>query len=62
VALSGNGDRVSLDRDDELREIAIADDAAESLLGDEHRGGQRLADDLPLPPVWREASTWSLIS
>jgi hypothetical protein len=31
---------VTLDRDDELGEVAVADDASELLLGDEHAGGR----------------------
>src|SRR4051812_50187029 len=32
-------ERVTLDGDDELGEVAVADDASELLLGDEHAGG-----------------------
>jgi len=35
----GGGEGVTLDRDDELGEVAVADDSAELLLGDEHPGG-----------------------
>jgi hypothetical protein len=38
VSLSGPGG-VALDRDDELGEVAVADDPSELLLGDEHAGG-----------------------
>ena len=37
--LGGDEDGVTLDGDDELGEVAVADDPSELLLGDEHAGG-----------------------
>ena len=39
VVLRGGEKGVALDGDDELGEVAVADDAPELLLGDEHAGG-----------------------
>ena len=39
MLFGGGVDGVALDGDDEVGEVAVADDASELLLGDEHPGG-----------------------
>src|SRR4051794_39318643 len=78
--VSGGGagvEGVTLDRDDELGEVAVADDASELLLGDEHAGGGpalahvavlpalyvalRVADDLDHRLAWVRRAVWASV-
>src|SRR5215210_3374086 len=47
----GGDEGVTLDGDDELGEVAVADDPAELLLGDEHAGGGPALAHVAVVPV-----------